>query len=140
MSLSTNLLMLLLGINLMLFVFGNPENNSPMLGIIKAIFLSTTGGSDWSYLIFTIGKNMWIFGTLVLIIAGVSYLTGSTPLTGGGYASVLSLQILAISILSSLILMPNFATFGFPAMIEYVLDIIFGGWITATVITVLKGM
>jgi hypothetical protein len=137
MSIATNLLMIILGINLMLFVFGNPENNSPMLAILKAIFTSDV---DWNYVIWTIGRNAWIFGTLIGIIAVTSYLTGANPLTGGGgYGAILTLQIIGISVVSSLVLMPNFSTFGFPAMIEYILNIIFGGWITVTIISLLRG-
>jgi hypothetical protein len=137
MSIATNLLIMILGINLMLFVFGNPEVNSPMLAILKGIF---TGNIDWSYLIYTIGKNAWIFLALIGVITTVSYLTGANPLTGGGgYGSILTLQIIGLAIASSLFLMPNFSTFGFPAMIEYILNIIFGGFITVTVISLLRG-
>ena len=137
MSIATNLLLILVGINLMMFVFGNPENNSPLLAILKAIF---TGNVDWSYLVITIANNAWIYVILLGMIAVASYLTGANPLTGGGgYGSILTLQILAIGMVSSLILLPNFSTFGFPDMIYYIINIVFGGWITVTVISLFRG-
>jgi hypothetical protein len=137
MSIATNLLLIVLGINLMLFIFGSPENNSPMLAILKAVF---TGSVDWTYLFSTIGYAAAVYLTLMgfVILAGIA--TGTNYLTtGGGQGSVVALQIVAIAIFSSLCLMPNFSTFGFPTMIEYVLNIFFGGMITVTVISLLRG-
>lgn len=140
MSIATNLLLIMLSINLMLFVFGNPENNSPMLAVIKTFYLAFTGSPNWNNIITAFGSSMWIYGTLFILIATAAIATGANYLTtGGGYGAILTLQVLAIAIFSSLILMPNFSTFGFPTMIEYVLDIIFGGLITVTVISMLKG-
>lgn len=142
MSIATNLLLIMLSINLMLFVFGNPENNSPMLASIKTIYQMTTGSGDWitffnSYA--TLG-NLTIFGILMGVVLLGALATGANWITtGGGYGAILTLQVLAIAIFVPLMLMPNFSTFGFPTMIEYVLDIIFGGLITVTVISMLKG-
>ena len=137
MTIATNLLLIILGINLMLFIFGSPENNSPMLAILKAVF---TGSVDWTYLLSTIGYAATIYITLMgfVILAGIA--TGTNYLTtGGGFGSILTLQIIAIAIFSFLCLMPNFSTFGFPDMIGYVLNIFFGGLITVTVISLLRG-
>lgn len=140
MTMATNLLMILLAINLGLFVFGNPEVNSPMLAVIKSFYLAFTGSPNWSLIITTFGSSLWIYGALFLLIIAAAVATGANFITtGGGYGSIMTLQVLAIAIFSSLILMPNFAGFGFPSMLEYILDIIFGGMITVTVISMLKG-
>ncbi|MEM3063161.1 MAG: hypothetical protein QW303_06440 [Nitrososphaerota archaeon] len=143
MSISVNLLMILIGVNLLLFVFGNPINNSPILAIIKNIFDIASGTGSWSnfFSSYATLSTITIFGVLISILAIASIATGSNYLTtGGGYGAVSALQILAISIFIPMLLMPNFATFGFPSIIEYILDIIFGGWIVVTIITILKGL
>lgn len=134
MTIATNLLVIMLAINLMIFVFGSPENNSPMLGVVKGIVM----GNFWQVLE-SIGTSAWIYGILIGLIAGVAFLTGAFPGTGGGYAALLVLQVLAIAIFSAVLLFPNFSTFGFPAMIEYILDVIFGGFTVITVVSLLRG-
>ena len=138
MGLATNLLIIILGINLMLFIFGNPENNSPMLAIVKAIF---TGDVDWLYLFQTIGSNLLVYGTLMGIITAAAFVTGGNPLTGGGgYGSAVAMQIIAIATFSALVLFPNFSTFGFPTLVEYILNIVFGGLVTVATIGLLRGV
>jgi len=127
----------------MFFVFGNPENNSPILGSIKTIFLISQGTGSWITFFnsYATLSTLAIFGVLCSVLALASIATGANWITtGGGYGSIMALQILAIAIIIPMLLMPNFSTFGFPAMIEYILDIIFGGWITVTIIALLKGM
>ncbi len=135
MSLVTNMILILLGINLMIFVFGSPENNSPMLGLVKGI---ATG--SWGNFFYSLATSSWIYIVLIGLVALAAYATGANPLTGGGgYGAVLVLQILGIAVVFSILAFPNFATFGFPAMIEYTIDIVMGGFIVVIVIALLRG-
>lgn len=146
MSIATNLLLIILGINLMLFIFGSPEINSPMLAVIKAIF---TGDTDWTYLLNTIGYSAGVYILLMGFVALASLATGSLGLSvgGSGQGAVMVLQIIAIAIFAALVLMPNFAAFGFPSALDptnpypilEIIQIVFGGLVSVTVISLLRG-
>lgn len=142
MTMATNLLLILLAINLGFFVFGNTDVNSPILASFKVIYQISTGSGDWISFINSYASlsTLTIFGALITVVALGALATGANWITtGGGYGSMLSLQVLAIAIFLPLLLMPNFHPIGFPAIIETVLDVIFGGLITVTVISMLKG-
>jgi hypothetical protein len=146
MSIATNLLLIVLGINLMLFIFGSSETNSPMIATIKNIF---TGDTDWTYLLDTIGYSASVYLLLMGFIFLASLFTGSVGLStgGSGQGAVMVLQIIAIAIFAALALMPNFAALGFPSALDptnpypilEIIQIVFGSLITVTVISLLRG-
>lgn len=145
MSFASNLILIVFGINLILFAFGEPEANSPMLAIIKALFAG--GEVDWGYLIYSIGSNAWVYGALMAIVAGAAFLTGGTPLTGGGgHGSLVAMQIIAISIFSALFLVPNFGTLGFPSAIAgempilEIINMVFGALFVVSLLGILRGI
>lgn len=119
MSFATNLLLIIFGINIMLFAFGEPEGNSPMLAIVKLSFAGGGTAADWSYLLTTIGSNAALYIALIGIVALAAFATGGNPLTsGGGHGSLVALQIIGIAIFSALFLVPNFSTLGFPSALS----------------------
>lgn len=143
MSFATNLLLIIFGINLVLFAFGEPEANSPMLALIKAAF---SGSVDWSYLIETIGSNAGIYIALMVIVAAASVATGAVPFIsgGGGHGATMALQIIAIAIFSTLFLVPNFSTLGFPSALAgeppilEIVNMIFGVMFIVSFIGILR--
>lgn len=140
MATATNLLIIILCINLAFFVFGKPENASPVLGMVSA-FLT---GVDPITVIIQYGNALAIYLLLIGVIAAASVATGANYLTtGGGYGAAVALKILAISIFSALALFPNFTSLGFPSLagsgipILEIIQIIFGGLLTITVVEIL---
>jgi hypothetical protein len=143
MSNSTNLVLFLIGINLMLFLFStNPSDPingtctycSPLFTIASGL---VTG--NWAAVLVSLGSSAWIYFALFGLVILASWSTGATPLSGGGYGSILTLQVLAIGIFASLIGMPNFAAMNMPLMITIVLDVIFGGLIIISLVGLLRG-
>lgn len=163
MSLSTNVLAILFMINLMIFLFSpsmntcmNAENAtvstiakdcpsaaSPMISLVGGILRLGTDSTfqmDWSFLLENIVNNIWLYGFLMGLVILASYKTGANPLTGGGgMGSMLTLQILGITLFASLALVPNFHVMGFPAMIEFILYTVFGGVMAFAIVGMLKG-
>lgn len=151
MSYATNFLLIVLGINLVLFAFGEPEQNSPIIAVLKGIF--TGGNFNLTAIITTMGSNVWLYGSLILIVVGASLATGAVPFIsgGGGHGATMALQILAIAIFSSMLLVPNFAAFGFPSMLNCVdgvcdppvleiINMIFGALYIIAMIGLLRGI
>lgn len=138
MSIATNLLLLMLGINIILFAFGEPEANSPMFAVMKAIF--SGGDFDWSHLLQSIGSNAAVYILLIGLVSVASFLTGGNPLTsGGGHGALVALQVITIAIFSSLFLVPNFSTMGFPEDVLLIINIIFGSMYVVAMMSLLGG-
>lgn len=142
MSMGTNLLLIVVAFNLLLFIFGEPDSCSPVLGIVSA-WLS---GADIVSIMVSYGNALAIYAILIGVIAAASFATGANYLTtGGGHGAVLALQVLGIAIFSALALFPNFATLGFPSLIGSGIpllegiQIVFGALLTVTVIEMLRG-
>lgn len=144
MSFATNLFLILLGINLVLFAIGESEMNSPMFGTLKDLFVD--GTINWGTLVETLGTNAWIYITLIGVVALASLATGSNPLTGGGgHGAVVALQVLSIAIFTSLILIPNFSVMGFPSAADgdlpvlEIIYVIFGAMYVIAMMGLLRG-
>lgn len=139
MSFATNLLLIVLGINIILFAFGEPEANSPMFKVLKGIF--TGGDFDWGEILTTLGSDADLYILLIGTVSIASFLTGSNPLTsGGGHGALVALQVVSIAIFSSLLLVPSFSTMGFPSEIETIINVIFGAMYVIAMMGLLRGI
>jgi len=146
MSMAANLLLIILSINVFIFIFNygsDPECHGCSLIFSTAKAVAT---GDYVPVLYSLARNSWLFGILIGLVGIASYLTGANPLTGGGgYGSVLVLQIIAISLFATLGLMPDFSTMGFPSMatggypIAELINLFFGGMIVVCVMDMFKG-
>ena len=145
MSFATNLLLIVFGINLILFVFGGSHYNSTLISTLIDIF--DGGDFDYSYILENLGSNAGLYILLIGTVSVASFLTGSNPLTsGGGHGAIVALQIVAIAIFSSLLLVPNFSTMGFPSAAEgnlpilEIIQLIFGIMYVIAMVGLLRGI
>lgn len=134
MSFATTVLCILFAVNLLFFLAGEPEVNSPMLAILKAFFYG--GEVDWGELIkgwFTL-QNLAITGVLIL---SVEFL--SPPLVSGGFGATHVPLIFAIAIFVILFLIPNFGAIGFPFPVDMIIYLIFGFMGVLSIFGILRG-
>jgi len=132
MSFASTSLCILFAVNLLVFLVGNSEMNSPMLGLLKA--LAEGGFSDigpvvsyalsWEFISQLAGKFL-----IVGAIAGIMIVL-SPPLLGGGYGAIHIPLLFAMIMAITLFLIPNFSAMGFPFPLDMIIYSLFGlGWV-----------
>jgi hypothetical protein len=139
MSYATIVFVIILSINLILFLGGSPDVNSPMLAIARNVY----GGS-------TIDVNQLINLDVIrnaAIMAGVVWVISSLLSVGSsitGYTSMHTMTVLALAIFITFVGLPNFQNMGFPVVnginvISYVLYTVFGAMFILAIVGLVRG-
>lgn len=136
MSYATLMLSIVLMLNLLLFLVGPPEVNSPMLGVLKAII---TGNWNINWFKFFDFWKLLMIGYIAGLIALVSgEISPSSTLTGS-FATFHALNVIAISLFITFLAFPNFSVMNIPEPLLTILNVMFGFLLVVTIIGLFRG-
>lgn len=136
MSYATLVLCIVLMLNLILFLVGSPEVNSPMLGVLKAII---TGNWNINWSVFFTYEKLIMIGAIVLIIALVSSLISPASTLTGSFATFHTLNVIAISLFITFLSFPNFSIMNIPEPLSTIMNVMFGFLLVVAIIGLLRG-
>jgi hypothetical protein len=123
-------------INILFFLAGDSELNSPILGILKG-FVTGTFNIDWSALLSW--GNLAHLGAITVLATGVSLALNPTAILTGNYVTIQTLTIIAISIFVGLFALPNFGASGIPEPLLTIISVTFGFMAVMSIFGLLRG-
>lgn len=136
MSWAMMVLCIVFAVNVVLFLSGSPEVNSPMLGILAGV-VDGNYNVDWS-VFFSTGRLLSI-ALVAGIILAVSVMMNPTANLTGNFNTFHVLNVIAISIFISFLAVPNFGTMGIPEPINTVVQAFFGFLVVGAVFGLFNG-
>lgn len=136
MSWASVTLTIVFALNLLVFLSGQPEANSPMLGVLKGV-MTGNFNIDWGQ-IFTWNKLLQIGIITVLVLAVSTALSPATAVTGS-FSTVHVLTIIGICFFISFVALPNFSFMGLPYLLSNILNIFIGFMVVMSIIGFMRG-
>jgi hypothetical protein len=148
MSVTLNILLLMISINLFLYLGYRAEliGNVMSTGFMTLASIAGDQSISWTTIvasgIYSFLSSIPIVGVLILIMGALSLVTGQAGLTGvggGGYGAMHALTIVAITIFVNFVCMPDITGLGLPTEITFLTRTLIGMMIMVAIFGLMRG-
>lgn len=123
-------------VNLLFFLMGTTEVNSPMLGLLKGII---SGNYEFDFSSIFNVRNLVIVSSLIVVTGVISAIMSPGSVLSGNFSTIHVLTIIAIGVFASFLAVPNFSAFGIPEPLGTIINVFFGFLVIMSVFGLLRG-